>query len=89
MQDENKAGRILSRTEKLFAVFALAIIGAIVGLIVRITNGPVTIIPISELMIDIGPFMLIGAVIGILFAHKFPRVASVVVCFVPMGCEVS
>ncbi|MCB1759738.1 MAG: hypothetical protein KDI68_08170 [Gammaproteobacteria bacterium] len=89
MRDQGLTRKALSKAEQFFAILALALIGAFVGLIARMLSGPVTILPISDLMIDVGPAIFIGAVVGALFAYKFPRVASVVACFLPSGCELS
>ncbi|MES9901447.1 MAG: hypothetical protein ABW168_02045 [Sedimenticola sp.] len=89
MQDQSDTEKVLSKTEMLFTALALAVIGAFIGLIVRIIYGSITILPISELLIDIAPAIIAGAIAGGVLAFKLPRVASVIICFMPMGCEVS
>ncbi|MES9833400.1 MAG: hypothetical protein ABW139_14295 [Candidatus Thiodiazotropha sp. DIVDIV] len=89
MKDQKKSKKKLSRVEVLLIVLSFALIGGFIGVLVRLFYGSITILPISALMNDIGPAILIGAIVGGILAYKFPRVASVVACSLPVGCEVS
>ena len=70
--------------EKWLLVIFYMLLFSIIGAIARFFIGPVSILPVSELVSDIAPMAAIFSVVGGAFAYFFPRAASIVSMVLPI-----
>ena len=70
--------------ERIVIAIISFIVFAIIGAIARLFYAPVVLIPITDLIIQFLPFMLLFGIIASALAYAFPKLFSIILCFLPI-----